>query len=173
MESQEKKGILAIFKYLDDTCRVIDDVSSQDGFEGHVVYSHTSYHELMDRAEKRWGKSEVRWFTLVGGLLGVTTGFGMCLLMDYDWPMIVGGKTAGIHSVIAYVVFGFELMILLGAIATIIGMLVMGRLPNPKATVFDRRTTDDRFSVFVPMAKVNGPQADFLRRYGAEEIFEV
>ena len=36
----------------------------------------------------------------------------MCLAMDYDWPLVVGGKTAGLYSLPAYVIFGFELMIL-------------------------------------------------------------
>ncbi len=173
MESKNSKGIYAVFQYLDDMCRVIDEVENKEGFKNHVVYSHTSYHELMDRAEAKWGKSEVRWFTLVGALLGVSVGFGMCLAMDYDWPITVGGKTAGFDSIIAYVIFGFELMILLGAIATIIGMLVMGRLPNPKVKIYDKRTTDDRFSIFVPSVHIHGPEADFLRKQGAEEIFEI
>ncbi len=56
----------------------------------------------------------------------------------------------GWYSIIAYVVIGFECTILLGAIATILGMLVMGRIPNPKVSVLDPRLTDNRFGVFVP-----------------------
>ena len=129
-------GILAIFQYLDDFCTAVESIEKKSSFEGHEIVSHTSYHELMDIAEKQYGPSEVRWFTLVGALSGVSIGFGMPLLMDYDWPIVTGGKTAGIYSLPAYFIFGFELMILLGAIATILGMLVMGRLPNPRARIF-------------------------------------
>jgi len=61
-------------------------------------------------------------------------------------------------------------MVLLGAIATIAGMLVMGRLPNPRDTVFDVRTTDDKFAIFVPGADQGGAQAEFLKSCGAEEV---
>ena len=62
-------------------------------------------------------------------------------------------------------------MILLGAIATILGMFVMGRFPNPKATIFDTRTTDDRFAIFVPGASIDGQQAKLLKEFGAEEVY--
>lgn len=167
---KKPEGIVAIFQYLDEFCAAIENIEGRPDFHDHEVVSHTSYHELMDIAEKKYGPSEVRWFTLVGALTGVTIGFGMPLFMDYDWPIVTGGKTAGVYSLPAYVIFGFELMILLGAIATITGMLVMGRLPNPRARIFDNRLTDDRFAIFVPNAKPNGEQAQLLSKLGAEEI---
>ena len=42
------------------------------------------------------GTSQVRWFTLTGSLTGFATGF-MPLVLDWDYPMVVGGKTAGIY----------------------------------------------------------------------------
>ena len=100
-----------------------------------------------------------------------SAGFGMCLWMDYDWPIIVGGKTPGIYSLPAYVVFGFELMILLGALATILGMFVMGRFPNPKDDVLDPRLSDDKFAVYLPGASVDSEQAKYLKSLGAEEVY--
>ena len=167
---KEKEGIIGIFQYLDDVCETAEKIKSREDFKDHVVYSHTSYHDLMDIAEERYGDSPVKWFTCAGALTGVTCGFAMPLLMDYDWPLVVGGKTAGIYSLPAYVIFGFELMILLGAIATILGMLVMGRLPNPKVRIYDERLTDDRFAIVVPGASLDGSAAEFLRECGAEEV---
>ena len=167
--SKRYDGVVAIFTYLDDVCDFMEKVKSREDFIGHEVLSPTSYHELEHASG--YGASAVRWFTLTGALSGIATGFGMPLLMDYDWPIVVGGKTAGIHSVTAYVIFGFELMVLFGALATILGMLVMGRLPNPKAKVFDPRITDDKFAVFVPGASVEGQQSQFLKECGAEEVF--
>jgi hypothetical protein len=68
------------------------------------------------------------------------------------------------------VVIGFELTILFGALATIAGILIMGRLPNPKLRILDTRTTDDKFAIYVPGATLDGPQAMLLRELGAEEI---
>ncbi|MFK7873548.1 MAG: DUF3341 domain-containing protein [Oligoflexales bacterium] len=168
---REDKGIVAIFDYFDDFCDVIKTIHHRQDFKDHEALSYTSYHELMDIAHEQYGDSPVKWFTLTGALLGVTTGFGMPLLMDYDWPLVVGGKTAGIYSLPAYVILGFELMILLGAIATIIGMLVMGRIPNPHVTIRDPRTMDDKFAVFVPCVDVESEQAKFLKQCGASEVY--
>lgn len=169
--SRQQAGIVAIFKYLDDICNLEKIIRDKQEFTGHEITSFTSYHELMHLAEEKHGPSQVRWFTLTGALTGVFTGFFMPLWMDYDWPIVVGGKTAGIHSVAAYFIFGFELMVLFGALATIAGMLVMGRLPNPKATIRDVRTTDDRFAVFLPGVSVESEQARFMKECGAEEIY--
>ena len=171
MSTVKNHGIVAIFQYLDDVCKVMEDIKDKEEFVDHELISHTSYHELIHIAEEKYGKSQVRWFTLTGALTGVFTGFAMPLLMDYDWPIVVGGKTAGIYSLPAYFIFGFELMILLGAIATIAGMFVMGRFPNPKATILDPRTTDDRFAIYVPGATLEGDQAKFLKESGAEDIY--
>ncbi len=169
--TQEEQGIVALFPYLDDFCQAVSRVGSDSDFHGHEVLSPTSYHELMALAEERYGPSPVRWFTLVGALSGMCTGFAMPLLMDYDWPIVVGGKSPGIYSLPAYVIFGFELMVLFGALATILGMLVMGRLPNPYGTVYHPRITDDRFAIFVPKVGVESSQAKLLHHLGAAEVF--
>lgn len=170
MSKNNTPGIIAIYSYLDDVCHVMEAIKDRKEFANHELTSFTSYHELMHIAEERYGSSQVKWFTLVGALAGVFSGFGMCLWMDYDWPIVVGGKTAGIYSIPAYFVFGFELMILLGALCTIAGMFIMGRFPNPKATIRDERTTDDKFAIFVPGVSEDSNQAQLLKDFGAEEI---
>ncbi|MBP6217054.1 MAG: DUF3341 domain-containing protein [Oligoflexales bacterium] len=167
----KKPGLLAIFKYLDDVKAAAEAIEQKKEFQGHEIISHTSYHELMDHAEKIYGPSQVRWFTLVGALTGLFSGFALPLGLDYDWPLVVGGKSPGIYSLPAYFVFGFELMILFGAIATILGMLVMGRLPDPNARVLDPRLTQDRFAIFVPGVGVDSSQAKILKNLGAEEVY--
>ncbi len=169
-KKKEKTGILAVFQYLDELTAALERIHGKQDFRGHVVYSPTSYHELMEYAEKVHGPSEVRWFTLVGALTGLFSGFALPLGMDWDWPIVVGGKTAGVYSLPAYFIFGFELMVLFGAIATIAGMLIMGRLPNPNAKIRNTRLTDDRFAIFVPGVALDSEQARLLRQWGAEDI---
>ena len=166
--SKQPGGILAIYKYLDQLVDAMEKARGRDDFKGHEVFSPTSYHEIEHAGH--FGASAVRWFTLTGAMLGTISGFALALGMDYDWPLVVGGKTAGFPSIIAYVVIGFELTILLGGLATIIGMLVMGRIPNPKQRILDPRFTDDRFGVFVPHADLNSEAARILRDCGAEEV---
>ena len=162
------QGILAVYKHLDEVTSAMKSIRSRPEFRDHEVYSPTSYHEIEHAAG--YTDSPVKWFTLFGALSGMTLGFGMCLAMDYDWPLVVGGKTAGIYSLPAYVVIGFEMTILLGAIFTIIGMLVMCKVPNIKATVLDTRLSDDYFGIFVPGASVDGEEASHLKGFGATEI---
>ena len=164
-------GVMAIFQYLDEFMEVLKKIEGKGEFAGHEIYTPVSYHEVVEHAEKLYGPSEVRWFTLLGALTGIASGFALPLGMDWDWPIVVGGKTAGIYSMPAYFIFVFELMVLFGAIATIVGMLVMGRLPNPYAKIRDKRLSDDRFAVFIPGVSMDSKQAELLKQWGAEEVF--
>ncbi len=168
MAKKRTDGIVAIFSYLDEVCTAMEKIRGRSDFSGHEVLSPTSYHELEEASG--YGASGVRWFTLAGALTGIASGFALPLATDYDWPLVVGGKTAGFASFPVYIIFAFELMVLMGAVATIAGMLFMGRLPNPKGKIYDVRTTDDKFAIFVPGASVTGAQAQMLRECGAEEI---
>ncbi len=166
--SKRPGGILAVYQYLDNLVDAMKAVQARSDCAGHEVFSPTSYHEIEEALDA--GPSPVRWFTLSGALTGTFTGFGLALWLDYDWPMVVGGKLAGLYSVPSYVVIGFELTILFGGLMTILGMLVMGRLPNPKQRILDPRFTDDRFGIFVPNASLDSEQARLLKSFGAEEI---
>lgn len=143
--SRQRKGVFALYEYLDDAIAVVGKLRERK--ESFDVFTPTYYHELEEALDYK--PSGVRWFTLCGALLGVTFGFGLCLLTDYDWPLVVGGKSAGIYSLPAYVVIGFEMMILLGAIATIFGVLFLGKVPNPKGRIYSTQTTDSRFGIYV------------------------
>ena len=166
--SIQEQGIVGIFSYLDDFTGAIEKIKNRGDFADHELYSPTSYHEIEHACGYK--PSPVRYFTLVGGLTGLCAGFALCLTTDWDWPLVVGGKTAGIYSLPAYVVIGFECTILLGAIATILGMLWMGRIPDPKTTIIDKRFTDAHFGIFVPGVGSESEQAKLLRECGAEEI---
>ena len=154
-------GILAVFQYLDHLTDAIEKIKGRSDFAGHEIFSPTSYHEIEHACDFK--PSAVRWFTLTGAMLGTICGFLLCLATDWDWPITVGGKQGGIYSLPAYVVIGFELTILLGGIATIIGMLITCRIPNPTQRILDTRFTDDRFGIFVPNTGLTGEQARLLK----------
>lgn len=166
-------GVLAIFEHLDVVTAAASAVSNRADFDRHVVYSPASYHELMHVAEESMRPSPVRWLTLIGSLVGCSAGFLMPVLTDFDWPLVVGGKTAGLNSAIPNVIFMFELFVLLGAVATILGMLWFGRLANPRAKILEPRFSDDRFGIFVPGALLSGEQAKLLKELGASEVRQI
>ena len=53
---------------------------------------------------------------------------------------------------------------------TIVGMLVMCKIPNPGQRILDNRLTDDKFGIFVPNVGSDSEQAQFLKACGADEI---
>jgi hypothetical protein len=159
-------GVLAAFTYVDAAVEAITALR-QRGHEDLTVYSAAPNHELEEALGHR--NSWVRAFTLVGGLTGCAAGWSVTTWMSLDWPLLVGGKP--IASLPPYVVIMFELTILLGALSTVAGMIVLSRRRSARGRPFHPRFTDDRIGVFVPC----GPaQADGVRHLlascGADEV---
>lgn len=166
--AKKEQGIVAVFSYLDDLTKAIKDIKNRPDFKGHETFSPTSYHEIEHAYDFK--TSPVRFLTLAGGLTGMCTGFGLALITDYDYPLVVGGKMAGIYSLPAYLIIAFELTILLGAFGTIAGMLFFSKIPNFKKSILDTRFTDDKFGIFVPGVREDSEQAKVLKSFGADEI---
>ena len=93
-------------------------------------------------------RSKVRIFTFFAGLIGVTFGqsFQWFLSASY-YPLVTGGKP--LNSAEAFVPISFETMVLSATFGTIIGMLVLNRLPRLYHPLFGGRdfgrATDDGF----------------------------
>jgi Alternative complex III, ActD subunit len=134
-----------------------------------TVYSPTVDHQI--DAALGPGKSPVRLFTLVGGILGCATGFGFPIYTVLAWPIITGGKP--IISLPTFAVIAFELTILFAALSTALGFLIFGGLPDLRRTrtLYDPRFSDDRWGVLVVSAKERGDAARArLVNAGAEEV---
>ena len=70
-------------------------------------------------------------FTLVGGLTGAATGFALTTWTSAYWPLVVGGKP--IIGIPAYIVIAFEMAVLFGALATVIGLVHQRAAPGLQA----------------------------------------
>lgn len=71
--------------------------------------------------------SQVRWFALVGCIAGALFGMGLQVMTALEWPLLVGGKP--VVSLPAFVVIAFEMTILFGGLATLVGLMVNAKLP--------------------------------------------
>jgi len=150
-------GLLASFDYLDSTVDAIENLRKA-GFKQIKAYAPYPEHHIEEALG--YGQSPVRVFTLVGGVTGTATGFAFTTWTSVDWPLVVGGKP--IVSIPAYVVIAFELTVLFGALATVIGLFILSRLPDLKPSViYDPEFSAGRYGVFV-----NAPpeRADEARR---------
>lgn len=137
-------GILASYEYLDSTVDAITGLRKA-GFD---VKAYAPYPDHHIEHALGYDQSPVRVWALVGGLTGAATGLAFTVWTSMDWPLVVGGKP--IVSIPPYVIIIFEMMVLFGALSTIIGLFVMSRLPNLKpAVVYDPEFTAGRYGVYV------------------------
>lgn len=91
--------------------------------------------------------SGVRWFTFLGGLLGLTIGIGLPVYSVRQWPLITGGKP--LQTMPAFIIIAFELLILLGAIATLAGLILYARLPRHNLRGYDPRFSENSFGFVI------------------------
>jgi hypothetical protein len=164
--------ILGVFAHVDTTVRALEELKAK-GYHDLTVYTPVPVHEIEDVIERDRPVSKVRIFTLLGGLVGLASGWILTGWSSLEWGLIVGGKPPiGLPVSPPYVVIMFELMILFGGIATLIGMVSLGRLPQVRSsTAYDPRFTHDRFGVAVHCAPERAASVrEILRQAGPEEI---
>ncbi len=140
-----REGLLASYEYLDSTVDTITELREK-GFEEITAFAPFPEHHIEHALG--YNHSPVRLFTLVGGLTGAAAGFAFTVFTSMDWPLVTGGKP--IVAIPAYVIPAFEMTILFGALATVIGVLYNMRVPDLKGdVVYDPEFSAGRFGVYV------------------------
>jgi hypothetical protein len=117
--------------------------------------------------------------TLIGGIVGGTTGFLMQYWMSaVSYPTNIGGKPY--NSWPAFIVITFEMTILFAAVSAVLGMLALNGLPMPYHPVFNvprfAFATKDRFFLIVFSSDVKYDAAAtrrFLEGLNPRSISEV
>jgi hypothetical protein len=162
-----QQGVLGIFPYLDATTAAIRQLRKA-GFTDLTVYSPVPRHEIEEALEPK--ESPVRLYTIAGGLLGAFTGYGLASYASVAFPLVVGGKPL-VHM-IPYTVLAFELAVLFGALATVLGLFITARLPRLGfEAVYDPAFSNDKLGVFVRCSPDRAPAArDILVKAGAPEV---
>ncbi len=140
-------SVVGVFAHVDATVRAIRDLRAR-GFSDFTVYMPVPVEEVEEAVEHGRPVSPVRLFTLVGGLTGTATGFGLTIWTSLKWDLVTGGKP--VISIPPFVVIAFELTILLGGLCTLLGLLLLGRLPKFRPSPgYDPRFSVDRFGIAV------------------------
>jgi hypothetical protein len=160
-------GVLGSFKEIDAAVAAIGELRRQR-YSEITVYTPTPRHEFEHALEPP--ESPVRRFTLIGGLLGATFGYWIAIWASEYWPLVVGGKA--ISSWVPYTIFGFEVMVLIGSLATVFGLFAASRVPRLTMTVgYDPRFSHGDFGVWVATTPDRAREAaEILRRAGAAEV---
>lgn len=161
--------VVGVFAHVDTTVRALEDLKAR-GYHELTVYTPIPIHEIEEVMERDRPVSRVRLFTLVGGLTGTLSGFTLTIWSAMQWGLVTGGKP--IASIPPFVIIAFELTILFGGVATLLGLAALGRLPRlTPSRGFDPRFTKDRFGVAVHCTPERGGSVrEILSAAGAEEV---
>ena len=161
------QGVLGVFHELDSAVHATDELIR--GRYGEItVFTPTPRHEFDDVLTRP--KSAVRKFTLAFALMGVTFGYWIAIWISDYWPLVVGGKP--VASWVPYTIYGFEVMVLVGGLATVYAMFGLSGLPRLTTTVgYDPRFSAGDFGVWVDTTADRADEAmEVLRRHGAREV---
>ena len=161
--------VLGIFPELDTAIEAIHGLK-RAGLGDMIVYAPYPSHELEHAMEPR--QSPIRVFTLVGALTGTATGFALATWTSLDWPLVTGGKP--IISLPPFVIIAFELTILFGALATVLGLFLTTRLPHRGVDVlYDPSFSAGRFGIRVDAPDGRAAEVrQILSGAGAAEVRE-
>src|ERR1041384_4127519 len=161
------QGVLGAFHNLDSAVHAIEDLKKAK-LGDITVFTPTPRHEfdhVLDHPP-----SKVRVFTLIMGLAGVTFGYWIPVWMSDYWPLVVGGKA--IATWVPFTILGFEVMVLVGGLATVFAMFGFAGIPRLTMTVgYDPRFSSGHFGVGVEAAPEQADAAmNLLKKHGAEEV---
>ena len=109
-------------------------------------------------------------FPAFGAIIGFTLSIFLTAATQLAYPMVTGGKP--ILSIFAMLIIMYEMTMLAGVIATVIGIIFESRLPNLKPGVYDTRITVGWIGVVIKFddeSKVAEAE-NVLNKAGALEI---
>jgi hypothetical protein len=160
-------GIIGAFREIDAAVDAIEELR-KSRFNEITVYTPTPRHEFDHALEAP--PSRVRIFTLIGGLAGASFGYWIAVWTSMYWPLVVGGKP--IASWVPYTIFGFEVMVLIGSLATVFALFALSRVPRLTTTVgYDPRFSGGEFGIWVATSPDRAKEAaDLLKKFGAVEV---
>ena len=142
------------------------------------AYSPFPIHELIEAFDAH--DHRVQRNVLVGGLLGMFGGFGLCYWVSTTaYPLNIGGRP--FNSWPAFIPVTFELTILLASFAAVLSWILLSGLPMPYHPVFNVPRFAEIASEkgFFLTIEATDPKfdrlrtADFLKGLGARDINEI
>jgi len=165
-----KKFLVGIFNDEDILLPAIKKLKGA-GVNIHEVYTPYPVHHLDEYLGYKYSRLSKAAFLF--GATGTTLAITMqTYMLGIAWPMIIGGK-----DFIAppdFVPVTFELTVLCSALGMVFTFLASNNLwPGKKATMFDPRSTDDKFVMAIDLSKnqLSEEQLDqMLKENGAEEV---
>lgn len=142
-----------------------------EGFAALDVISPIPLHGVEDVLGKK--RSVIKRFTFFGAILGGLSGFGLAAGTAALYLHPTGGRA--IITFPPYLIITYELTILFGILATVIGFLISARLPVIRERVYVPDSAVDKFAVAVACDRAEQLQraTSLLREAGAADVREI
>ena len=159
--------LMAVFDQPDQIAEAVTRLKGR-GYDDIETYAPAPFEAMEDAMDPK--PSRVRLLTLIGGLVGVCTGYAMTIWMANDWQIMLGGKPYS--SIPPYTIIAFELTILFGGLLTALGLFIVGRLPRfTRDAAYSTRFSAEDFGVAVRCAERDVAEVDgLMRMHGAVEV---
>jgi hypothetical protein len=119
---------------------------------------------------RRHSATWLYWIAVCGGAIGLLLGYWLTSMTERSWPLPTGGMP--IVAMWPNLIVIFEMTMLGGVLATVIGLLVGAGLPARTPRVYDREVADGNILVGVenpPDASIGGLERA-LRETGAAKV---
>ena len=115
-------------------------------------------------------KAVIKRFTFFGGLIGASSGFLLAAGTAVLWAHPAGGRP--IITFPPFLIITYELTILFGILATVLGFLISARLPAIRERIYVPEAGVDKFALIVECESDEHRKfaEDILREAGAEEV---
>ena len=115
-------------------------------------------------------KSVIKRFTFFGGIIGAVSGFVLAAGTAVMYVHPSGGRP--IITIPPFLIITYEMIILFGILATVLGFLISARFPAIRERVYVPETAVDKFAVTVPCdsEELFGRAEEILRAAGAAEV---
>ncbi len=161
------KSVMGMFRYQEDSLDAAKKLKSS-GFANPQMMSPVPVHDAYEVLE--YGVSSVRRFSLVGAIVGAISGFSLAVACALVFILPTGGRA--IIAVPPFLIITYEMTILFGVLATLLGFHFVSGLPAWRDAPYRREVIVDRFSVVVDYEE-ESQRADaerLLREAGAEDV---
>jgi hypothetical protein len=164
----QPRGVLGVFEHTDQVLAALR-AARHAQLSVRDVYSPVPFEQAREFVTP--GRSPVRFVTFIGAVTGLVSGLALAFMTSDVWNLVVAGKP--VDSIVPFLVVGFELTILFGALATLIALLVLARLPSVAfpGPAYREQFSLDRFGVWIDCADSDERAAsELLRQAGASDV---
>jgi hypothetical protein len=164
-----RKSILGLFQQPEPAADAMDGLK-EAGFELGTfdVLTGTPYPE--GAFGEHVPQHRLFRYPAFGAIIGFTLAVFLTSVTQLAYPLVTGGKP--ILSIFAMLIIMYEMTMLAGVIATVIGIVIESRLPNMQPGIYDTRITEGWIGVVITFddeSKVADAES-VLNKAGALEI---